>query len=88
MSEENQGDNQPQASSDNQAGASTDNSPPSPQAVETSPKPEPSYGIEKFSETHPSLEKGIEPLPKPDPSFETHLRSKFSKPVEKRDKLE
>lgn len=53
MSEENQkqSENQSQASSDNQTGASDENTAPKPQAVESSPKPrpEPSWGIEKFS---------------------------------------
>lgn len=90
MSEDNQNQsgNQSQVSSDNQTGASSENSPPNPQAIELTPKPEPSHGVEEFSETHPNLEKGIDSLPKPDPSFETHLRAKISKTVEKHDKTE
>ena len=90
MSEDNQNqsENQPQDSSDNHSGANIENTPPTIQAVEPKPKPEPSYGIEKFSETYPNLEKGIEPLSKPDPSFETHLRAKISKTVKKPNKTE
>ena len=90
MSEDNQNQsgNQSQVSSDNQTGASSENSPPKPQAIELTPRPEPSYGVEEFSETYPNLEKGIDSLPRPVPSFETHLRGKISKNVKKRDKTE
>lgn len=88
MSEENQSGNQSQASSESQTGTSNENTTPKLQAVESQPKPEPSYGIEKFSNSYPNSEEGIEPLPKPGPSFEIHLRSKFSKTVEKRDRTE
>ncbi len=90
MSEENQSGNQSQASSDNQTGASNENTQPKLQAVESKPKPEPSYERIEFSEdvSPLTLEKRGEPLPKPGSSFETHLRSKSSKTVEKRDKTE
>lgn len=90
MSEENQSENQSQASSENQTGANIENTPPKLQAVESQPKPEPSFGTLEASEDVPSLtfEKNVVPLPKPEPSFETHLRIKSSKTVEKRDKME
>jgi len=69
MSEGNQSENQSQELSDNQTSPSYENTPPKLQAVETSPKPEPSYGVEKSNETYPDLERGIETLPKPEPSY-------------------
>ena len=42
---QNQSENQPQDSSDNHSGANIENTPPTIQAVEPKPKPEPSYGI-------------------------------------------
>ena len=86
--DQNQSGNQSQASSENQTGVNTDSPQTSPQSVEVTPKPEPSYGIEKLSKTYPNLEKGIEPLPKPNPSFETYTRGEIPKTVEKRDETE
>lgn len=86
MPTQDQSGNQSQVSSDSQTDVNTGSSQPSPQSVEATPKPEPSYGIEEFSESHPNLEQGIQPLPRPDPSFETHMRCKFSKTGEKPDK--
>lgn len=50
MSDQNQSGNQSQVSSDNQTNSSNETTPPKPQAVEPKPKPEPSFGIEKFSD--------------------------------------
>lgn len=55
MSEENQAGNQLQASSENQAGASNEGTAQQPQAVEPTPKPEPSYGLEKRESTERTL---------------------------------
>lgn len=95
MSEEsqNQNENKLQKSSGNQTVASSENTPPKLQAVEPTPKPEPSYGSIDFSEDSPSLtfEQYVEPSPKPNPSFETHLKEaprKSSKTVEKRNEID
>lgn len=95
MSEEsqNQSENQPQVSSDNQTAASNENTPPKLQAVEPTPKPEPSFGTIDFSEEMSTLtlEKNGGSSPKPNPSFETHMKEaprKSTQTVDKRDKTE
>ncbi len=88
-----QSENQPQVSLENQTAASSENTPPKLQAVESKPKPAPSFGTIDLSEDIPSLtlEKNFGSSPKPNPSFETHLKEaprKSSQTDEKRDKSE